>query len=118
MFETKRLEIDSNVARKLEIFSENNTLDADDLEILKERLIAKESKKIALSDIDPNLIAKRPDKARKEMREIAPDIELSQEIEMMVFLLCILMLNSQKNSVQLTDEKMGRYCRQLVKFLQ
>tara|TARA_R110002124_G_scaffold123818_1_gene282711 strand:- start:3553 stop:5409 length:1857 start_codon:yes stop_codon:yes gene_type:complete len=70
LFETKRLEIDSNVARKLEIFSENNTLDADDLEILKERLIAKESKKIALSDIDPNLIAKRPDKARKEMREI------------------------------------------------
>jgi DNA repair protein RadD len=70
LFEAKRLEIDSNVARKLEIFSEDKSLDADDLEILKERLIAKESKKIALSDIDPNLIAKRPDKARKEMREI------------------------------------------------
>lgn len=70
LFELKRLEIDSNVNKKLETFSGDESLDAEDLAILKERLLAKESKKVAILDIDPNLVAKRPDKARKEMREI------------------------------------------------
>lgn len=70
LFEQKRFEINEIVSKKLSKLQENPDLDADDIEILKERLIQKETQKVAKFDIDPNLIAKRPDKARKEMRQI------------------------------------------------
>jgi len=70
LFEQKRAEINEVVSKKIRKFQEDSDLDADDIEILKERLIEKETKKVAKLDIDPNLIAKRPDKARKEMRQI------------------------------------------------
>lgn len=70
LFERKRAEIDEVVSKKIQKFQEDGDLDADDIEILKERLIQKETQKVAKHDIDPNLIAKRPDKARKEMRQI------------------------------------------------
>lgn len=70
LFEQKRIEINDIVSKKMSVLQENSDLDEDDLEILKERLIQKETQKVAKLDIDPNLIAKRPDKARKEMRKI------------------------------------------------
>ena len=70
LFERKRAEIDDVVSKKITKLQEYDDLDAEDLEILKERLTQKETQKVAKQDIDPNLIAKRPDKARKEMRQI------------------------------------------------
>jgi len=70
LFERKRAEIDDVVSKKITKLQEYDDLDAEDLEILKERLTQKETQKVAKQDIDPNLIAKRPDKARKEMRKI------------------------------------------------
>jgi DNA repair protein RadD len=70
LFERKRAEIDDFVSKKIIKLQEDSDLDAEDLEILKERLIQKETQKVAKHYIDPNLIAKRPDKARKEMRQI------------------------------------------------
>lgn len=70
IFETKRSEINALVNEKIEALKRvEDGLDEDDLNILKSRLIEKETSKAA-SDIDPNLIEKRPDMARKKMREI------------------------------------------------
>lgn len=73
LFERKRVEINEIVTKKMTKFQADGDLDADDLEILKERFIQKETQKVAKLEIDPNLIAKRPDKARKEMRQILVD---------------------------------------------
>ena len=70
LFEQKRAEIDSLVSQKINQLQGIEGFDADDLEIVKEMLTQKETQKIAKQDIDPNLIAKRPDKARKEMRQM------------------------------------------------
>lgn len=70
LFEAKRAEIDAQVSKKIELLSADSNLDAEDLEILRERFIEKETRNVGLNEIDPNLIAKRPDKARKEMRAI------------------------------------------------
>lgn len=70
LFERKRAEINVLVSKKMSKLQENGDLDADDLKIIKDRLIEKETQKVAKEEIDPNLIAKRPDKARKEMRKI------------------------------------------------
>lgn len=70
LFEAKRAEIDAQVSKKIELLSNDNNLDAEDLAILRERFIEKETRNVGRNEIDPNLIAKRPDKARKEMRAI------------------------------------------------
>ena len=72
LFEEKRAEISNSVALKLKSFDDIKDLglDEDDLAILKKQLIEKETRKAAHDDIDPNLISKRPDLARKEMRKI------------------------------------------------
>jgi DNA repair protein RadD len=70
IFELKRAEISARVKLTIDKFKKvDNELDDEDLYILKTRLIEKETSKAA-NDIDPNLIEKRPDLARKKMREI------------------------------------------------
>lgn len=70
LFERKRAEIDAQVSKKIELLSSDSQFDAEDLEILRGRFIEKETRLVGRSEIDPNLIAKRPDKARKDMRKI------------------------------------------------
>ncbi|WP_330149484.1 DEAD/DEAH box helicase [Shewanella xiamenensis] len=72
LFEQKRIEIATKVSKKIEAMKllGGDDLDADDLELLKDQLIQKETHKVAKHDIDPNLIAKRPHVARQQMRDI------------------------------------------------
>ncbi len=70
LFEAKRLEINESVSLKLKKLEDDNGFDEDDLAIIKKQLIEKEIRKAAHDVIDPNLIAKRPDQARREMRKI------------------------------------------------
>lgn len=69
LFSNKRAEIESNVEAKIDKFRQDPDIDEEDLQALKEQLIKKETQKIS-DMIDPNLIEKRPDLARKKMREI------------------------------------------------
>ncbi|MDX1539589.1 DEAD/DEAH box helicase [Arsukibacterium sp.] len=70
LFERKRAEIDVQVSKKIESIPVDSGFDAEDLEILRGRLIEKETRLVGRNEIDPNLVAKRPDKARKDMRKI------------------------------------------------
>lgn len=69
LFSNKRAEIQTNVEAKINKFRQDPDIDEDDLQALKAQLIKKETQKIS-DEIDPNLIEKRPDLARKKMREI------------------------------------------------
>jgi len=69
LFSSKRAEIEANVEAKIDKFRQDPDLDEEDLQALKEQFIKKETKKIS-GEIDPNLIEKRPDLARKKMRAI------------------------------------------------
>lgn len=70
IFEAKRIEISQAVTEKIDKFKElDRDLDAEDLEILKSRLVEKETRKVA-HDLDPSLIEKRPDQYRKQARAI------------------------------------------------
>jgi hypothetical protein len=69
LFSNKRAEIEANVEAKIDKLRKDPDLDEDLLQALKEQLIKKETQKIS-DEIDPNLIEKRPDLARKKMREI------------------------------------------------
>jgi superfamily II DNA or RNA helicase len=70
LFDRKRAEIEAQVSKKIESIPVDSGFDAEDLEILRGRLIEKETRLVSRNEIDPNLIAKRPDKARKDMRKI------------------------------------------------
>ncbi|WP_395356466.1 DEAD/DEAH box helicase [Vibrio sp. D3] len=69
IFEKKRAEIRDNVSGKIEALKQAGILDEDDFEVIKNKLIEKETNKIS-SEIDPALIEKRPDLARKRLREL------------------------------------------------
>lgn len=69
LFSNKRAEIEANVEAKVDKFRQDPDIDEEVLQALKEQLIKKETQKIS-GEIDPNLIEKRPDLARKKMREI------------------------------------------------
>ncbi|CAH8188512.1 Helicase [Vibrio aestuarianus] len=69
IFEKKRAEIGDIVSQKLEALKQLGTFDDDDFEVIKNKLIEKETNKIS-SEIDPALIEKRPDLARKRLREL------------------------------------------------
>lgn len=69
IFEQKRAEIRNSVSEKIEALKQVGVLDDDDFEVLKSKLIEKETNKIS-SEIDPALIEKRPDLARKKLREL------------------------------------------------
>ncbi len=69
LFSKKRTEIEQNVAAKLEKIKQETDLSDEDLEALKNAFTKNETKKHS-QDIDPNLIEKRPDLARKQMRKL------------------------------------------------
>lgn len=69
LFAIERAGISSKANAKIEQLRVLEEFDDDDLEDLKAKFIARETRKAA-KDIDPNLIAKRPDQARRKMREI------------------------------------------------
>ncbi|EKO3502081.1 DEAD/DEAH box helicase family protein [Vibrio fluvialis] len=69
IFEQKRAEIRNSVSEKIEALKQVGVLDEDDFEVIKNKLIEKETNKIS-SEIDPALIEKRPDLARKKLREL------------------------------------------------
>lgn len=69
IFEKKRAEIGDIVSQKIETLRQLGTFDDDDFEVIKNKLIEKETNKIS-SEIDPALIEKRPDLARKRLREL------------------------------------------------
>ncbi len=71
LFSKKRAEIESNVESKINKVRENfgSEFSEADLADLKEKFAKSEIDKIS-SEIDPNLIEKRPDIARKKMREL------------------------------------------------
>lgn len=69
LFSSKRSEIETKVEEKIDKFRQDPDIDEEVLQALKEQLVKKETKKIS-DEIDPNLIEKRPDLARKKMREI------------------------------------------------
>lgn len=70
LFEEKRAEIDTLVTTKIEGLKALEGFDDDDLAVIKDRLIEKEIRKVAHDEIDRNLIEKRPELARKKMREL------------------------------------------------
>jgi len=70
LFEAKRVEINESVTNKLNNLKGMEGFDDDDIALFKERLIEKETRKAAVDEIDRNLIEKRPDIARKKMREL------------------------------------------------
>ena len=70
LFEAKRAEINEAVTSKLDNLKGMEGFDDDDIALFKERLIEKETRKAAHDEIDRNLIEKRPDIARKKMREL------------------------------------------------
>ncbi len=69
LFSSKRAEIETNVEAKIDKFRQDPEIGEEVLQALKEQLIKKETQKIS-GEIDPNLIEKRPDLARKKMRAI------------------------------------------------
>ncbi len=69
IFEQKRAEIGEKVSGKIEALKQAGVLDEDDFEAIKSKLIEKETNKVS-SEIDPALIEKRPDLARKRLREL------------------------------------------------
>ncbi len=69
LFSNMRAEIETSVETKIDKFRKDPDIDDEVLQALKEQLIKKETQKIS-DEIDPNLIEKRPDLARKQMREI------------------------------------------------
>lgn len=69
LFSKKRTEIEQNVAAKLEKIKQETDLSDEDLEALKNAFTKNETKKHS-QDIDPNLVEKRPDLARKQMRKL------------------------------------------------
>ncbi|MFP2960577.1 DEAD/DEAH box helicase [Myxococcus sp. 1LA] len=69
LFERARAQVLSNAAAKIEKIKQDLDLDEAGLEDLKKKLIELETRKVA-KDIDPNLIAKRPDQARRKMKDI------------------------------------------------
>jgi len=71
LFSTKRAEIEKKVESQIDKLREVDGLDLDEdaLKVLKAQLTKSETQKIS-DEIDPNLIQKRPAKARKQMREI------------------------------------------------
>lgn len=70
LFEKKRLEISASADKQLEsLKSGDSGIDSSTMEKLRNVLIDAELKK-ASSEINPNLIAKRPELARKELRAL------------------------------------------------
>ncbi|EMI4892680.1 DEAD/DEAH box helicase [Pseudomonas aeruginosa] len=69
IFSEKRAEIDSIATQKLQAMSALADYDEDTLAKIKSLIINAETRKAAQT-IDPNLVAKRPEIARKQLREI------------------------------------------------
>ena len=69
IFKNKRAEIQRLVDEKLESIKGSSSINEEDLELIKSTLIKNETSKAA-REIDPNLIEKRPDLARKKLREL------------------------------------------------
>lgn len=69
IFSDKRAEIDSIATQKVQAFPGIEGYDADVVAQLKNVFINAETKKAAQA-IDPNLVAKRPEIARRQLREI------------------------------------------------
>ena len=70
LFEEKRAEIAEKVAKKMNGMSGQDGLDDSDLDVIKEALTKKETNKATSELIDPILLEKRPDQARKKLREL------------------------------------------------
>ncbi|MDT3721528.1 DEAD/DEAH box helicase family protein [Pseudomonas oryzihabitans] len=70
LFLEKRKEVDLIATNKLQKIAELQDYDAETLEAIKNAIIGAETKKAAEQIIDPNLIAKRPEKARRQLRDI------------------------------------------------
>ncbi|WP_325949622.1 DEAD/DEAH box helicase [Pseudomonas putida] len=69
IFSEKRAEIDSIATQKLEAMAALQDFDEETLAQLRNVIINSETRKAAQT-IDPNLVAKRPEIARKQLREI------------------------------------------------
>jgi type I site-specific restriction endonuclease len=69
LFEQKRAEIISETEKKLKTFSEQGDLSEDALAQIKDIIVKDETNK-ASKGIDADLIEKRPDLARREMRKL------------------------------------------------
>ncbi|EJG0549476.1 DEAD/DEAH box helicase family protein [Vibrio parahaemolyticus] len=69
LFEAKRAEVSENVSKTLEALK-GSGIDADQLEAIKKTLTESETNKISSKEIDPALLEKRPDIARKQAREL------------------------------------------------
>ncbi|WP_338803561.1 DEAD/DEAH box helicase family protein [Xenorhabdus griffiniae] len=71
LFEKKRQEINSSVTDKINKIAESGVnLSPEVIEAIKIKLAEEETRKVAGNAIDPELMAKRPALARKEMRKI------------------------------------------------
>ncbi|HDQ4463273.1 DEAD/DEAH box helicase [Pseudomonas aeruginosa] len=69
IFSQKREEINSIASQKVQELTSTGEYDAETIARLKDILIGAETKKAA-QEIDPNLVAKRPEIARKQLRDI------------------------------------------------
>ncbi|TQQ01178.1 helicase [Vibrio cholerae] len=69
LFEQKRAEVKEKVSKTLDALKTAG-IDDDHLEVIKNQLIEKEINKISDAEVDPALIEKRPDIARKQMRTL------------------------------------------------
>ncbi|EKF9514805.1 DEAD/DEAH box helicase family protein [Vibrio cholerae] len=69
LFEQKRAEVKEKVSKTLDALKTAG-IDDDHLEVIKNQLIEKEINKISDAEVDPALIEKRPDIARKQMRAL------------------------------------------------
>lgn len=69
LFEQKRAEVDENVSKTLAVLKEQGVA-PEQIEIIKNTLIESETTKISSKEIDPALVEKRPDIARKQIRKL------------------------------------------------
>lgn len=69
LFEQKRAEVNEKVSKTLEALKDAGVED-DQIAVIKSKLIETETTKISDAEIDPALIEKRPDIARKQIRKL------------------------------------------------
>lgn len=69
LFEQKRAEVNAKVSKTLEALKDAGIED-DQIAVIKNKLIETETTKISDAEIDPALIEKRPDIARKKIRKL------------------------------------------------